>query len=188
LSLPPRYFLFAGRFVQAKGVFDLLTAYATLPEELRHDVGLVLVGDGEELDELRRRSRGITPGNVLFPGFLQRDDLPAVYALAEALVFPTHTDPWGLVVNEALACGLPVIASDVAGCVADLVRERENGFVVAPRDTEALSRAMLELASAPGLRCKMSHRSREIGSHFTPQMWADGIVRAVTSTLGTRHG
>ena len=67
---------------------------------------------------------------MVFPGFAQRDQLAAYYALAEALVFPTLSDPWGLVVNEAMACGLPIIASDAAGCVADLVQDGENGYVI----------------------------------------------------------
>src|SRR5204863_8166618 len=77
MGLPQRYLLYVGRFTEAKGVFDLLAAHATLPEEIRRDVGLVLVGDGEELDELRRRSREVTGGAIVFPGFLQRDDLAA---------------------------------------------------------------------------------------------------------------
>jgi glycosyltransferase involved in cell wall biosynthesis len=151
-------------------------------------VGLVLVGDGEEFMELRRRSREISCGAIVFPGFLQRDELPAVYALGEALVFPTHSDPWGLVVNEAMACGLPVIVSRVAGCVADLVREGENGYILAPRDPEALSQAMRQFLNAPELLRDMSHRSLEIISRFTPQTWADGIVRAVASPAGELRG
>ena len=188
LRLPPRYLLYVGRFVRAKGVFDLLTAYATLPEGTRRDVGLVLAGDGEEIEELRRRSREIHPGVVVFPGFLQRNELPSFYSLAEALVFPTHSDPWGLVVNEAMACGLPAIVSDVAGCVADLVRDGENGYVVAARDPEALSRAIDQLLNAPELQRQMGHRSREIGSRFTPEAWAEGLVRGIAGNLGESRG
>jgi len=188
LGLPRRYLLYVGRFVRAKGVLDLLAAYATLPEGIRRDVGLVLVGDGEEREELIRCSRNIFPGEVLFPGFLQRDELSAYYALAEALVFPTHSDPWGLVVNEAMACGLPVIVTDVAGCVAGLVRDGENGYVVGASDAEGLSQAMERLLSAPDLQKQMGHRSREISSRFTPQAWADGLVRAVAGNLGEGRG
>ena len=188
MGLPQHYLLYVGRFTEAKGVFDLLTAYATLPEETRRDVGLVLVGDGEELDELRRRSREVNGGAIVFPGFLQRDDLAAVYAFAEALVFPTHSDPWGLVVNEAMACGLPVIASQVAGCVSDLVREGENGYILAPHDPDAWSQAMHHLLTSPELRQQMRNRSQQISAQFTPQAWADGIVRSVAGTLGVLHG
>jgi len=137
---------------------------------------------------LVRCSRKICPGKVLFPGFLQRDELSAFYALAEALVFPTHSDPWGLVVNEAMACGLPVIVTDVAGCVSGLVRDGENGYVVGASDAEGLSQAMERLLSAPDLQQQMGYRSREISSRFTPQAWADGLVRAVAGNLGEGRG
>jgi glycosyltransferase involved in cell wall biosynthesis len=188
LGLPERYLLYVGRFVRAKGVFDLLTAYATLPEETRRSVGLVLAGDGQEREELVRRSREIDPGKVVFPGFLQRDELAAYYALAEALVFPTHSDTWGLVVNEAMACGLPVIVTDVAGCVADLVRDGEHGQVVGTRKPEALSCAMRRLLNAEELRRQMGHLSLATSSRFTPQAWADGIIRAVTGSVGDSGG
>jgi len=188
LGLPQRYLLYVGRFVRAKGVLDLLDAYATLPEGIRREVGLVLAGDGEEREDLVRRSRKISPGEVLFPGFLQRDELSAFYALAEALVFPTHSDPWGLVVNEAMACGLPVIVTDVAGCVAGLVRDGENGYVVGAGDAEALSQAMGRVLSTPDLQKQMGRSSREISSRFTPQGWAEGLVRATVGNFGEGRG
>lgn len=188
LGLPERYLLFVGRFVRSKGVLDLLSAYATLPEGLRRTVGLVLAGDGEEFDELVRRGRAIRPGAVVLPGFLQRDQLPAYYAFAEALVFPTHSDPWGLVVNEAIACGLPVIVSDVAGCVADLVHDGENGYVVPAAAPDALAQAMGRLLNDPELKKQMSHQSLKISSQFTPEAWAEGLVRGVAGTLGKDRG
>jgi glycosyltransferase involved in cell wall biosynthesis len=151
-------------------------------------VGLVLAGDGEEREELVRSSGKISPGKVMFPGFLQRDDLSAFYGLAEALVFPTHSDPWGLVVNEAMACGLPVIVTDVAGCVAGLVQDGENGFVVGAADPQALSQAMGRVLSTPNLQRQMGQRSREISSRFTPEAWAEGMVRAVAGNLGEERG
>ena len=188
LGLPQRYLLYVGRLVRSKGVLDLLAAYATLPEGTRREVGLVLAGDGEEFDELVRRSRAIQPGVVVFPGFQQRDQLPAFYALAEALVFPTHSDPWGLVANEAMACGRPVIATDVAGCVADLVRDGENGYVVRAGAPEDLARAMVRLLNAPELQRQMGERSSKMSLQFTPEAWAEGLVRAVAGIMGDDRG
>lgn len=188
LGLPQRYLLYVGRLVQAKGVFDLLGAYAKLPEGTRREVGLVYAGDGEEREELLRRSRQIDPGQVVFSGFLQRDELPAFYAWAEALVLPTHSDTWGLVVNEAMACGRPVIVTGVAGCVADMVRDGENGYVVGAKDPEALSRAMQRLLDAPELRRQMGHLSFVKNAQFTPQAWANGIISALAGISGKFHG
>ncbi len=75
-------------------------------------MGLVFVGDGPARSALLQCAAVINPGSIHFAGFAQRELLPAYYALADAFVFPTHTDPWGLVVNEAMACGLPVISSE----------------------------------------------------------------------------
>ena len=188
LGLPQRYLLYVGRFVRSKGVLDLLAAYATLPESTRRDVGLVMAGDGEERNELVRRSRAIQPGTVVFPGFQQRDQLPAFYALSEALVFPTYSDPWGLVVNEALACGLPVIATKVAGCVADLVQDGENGYVVRAGAPDLLAEAMMRLLNRAELKVQMGNRSLTISSQYTPETWAQGLVRAVADTLGDDRG
>jgi glycosyltransferase involved in cell wall biosynthesis len=188
LGLPERYLLFVGRLVKAKGVFDLMAAYATLPEEIRQDVGLVFAGDGGEREELARRAQEISPGRIIFSGFLQRDELPTFYAFAEALVFPTHSDTWGLVVNEALACGLPVIASEMAGCVADLVQDGENGLVVPARNPKALSQSMQALMKDRTLRKKMGEASLKMNLRFTPDAWAEGIVSAVQGTPGENRG
>ena len=146
LRLPDRFFLFAGRLVAEKGIFDLLDAYQALAPSVRDEMGLVFVGDGAARSALQQRAAAINHGLIQFAGFAQRESLPAYYALADALVFPTHTDTWGLVVNEAMACGLPVISSDAAGCVADLVESGWNGRVVSAGDIGQLSSAMDELA------------------------------------------
>ena len=187
LRLPSRFFLFAGRLVRDKGVFDLLRAYAALAPELRTEIALVLVGDGAARSELERQANAIFPGTVFLPGFAQREQLASYYALAEMLVFPTHTDTWGLVVNEAMTCGLPVISSDVAGCVADLVEDHWNGRVVAARDSQQLALAMRELAGSARLRSLMGQRSRERIVHYSPEACAAGIANAVLSSESPFH-
>ena len=181
LKLPSRFVLFAGRLVREKGVFDLLEAYAKLESGLRSDVGLVFAGEGSSREELARQAKRINPGTVSFPGFSQREDLAALYALAEALVLPTHSDPWGLVVNEAMACGLPIIVSSVAGCSADLVDDGWNGFVVPPRDLEKLSMAIDSVVRQTGLRQQMGARSLERIRNYSPEACADGLAAAAIS-------
>jgi len=183
LGLPERYFLFVGSLVKRKGVFDLLEGYFALPPDLRSEIGLVFAGDGPERAELESLARSIVPGSVYFPGFVQRDQLASYYALAECLVLPTHSDPWGLVVNEAMACGLPVICTDVAGCAADLVKS--NGRLIAKEDTANLAAAMEEIACDPGLRERMSRESRELIQSYSPEICAAGIAQAA---LGIEAG
>lgn len=181
LSLPLRYFLYVGRLVRAKGVFDLVEAYARLDHEIRAKVGLVFVGDGGDRSELVERASQITPGMVQFPGFVHREELSEFYGLADALIFPTHTDTWGLVVNEAMSCGLPIIAGSVAGCVADLVQDGWNGLVVPPRDPSQLAAAMARLAGDSGLHIEMGSRSAQRAEAYSPVAWAEGLVKAVES-------
>jgi 1,2-diacylglycerol 3-alpha-glucosyltransferase len=184
LRLPDRFFLFAGRLVAEKGMFDLLDAYQALAPSVRQEMGLVFVGDGAARSELQQRAAAIDRGLIQFAGFVQRESLPAYYALADALVFPTHTDTWGLVVNEAMACGLPVISSNAAGCVADLVESGWNGRVVSAGDVGQLSSAMGELAGDAELRLLMGRRSRERIQQYSPEAWAAGMATAVLPSGG----
>jgi glycosyltransferase involved in cell wall biosynthesis len=181
LGLPQRFILFVGRLVAEKGVFELLEAYAKLESSVRTEVGLVFAGDGVSRDELMQRAKRVEPGVVCFPGFAQREDLAGLYALADALVLPTHSDPWGLVVNEAMACGLPIIVSSVAGCAADLVEDGWNGYVVPPRDSGKLSVAIHSLAGQPELRKKMSGCSLERIRNYSPEACAEGLAAVAMS-------
>lgn len=177
-ALPPRYFLYAGRLVPQKGVFDLLAAYAKLEPRHRSHIGLVFAGDGESRSQLAERATAIQPGSVRFCGFLHREQLAELYALAEALMFPTHSDPWGLVVNEAMACGLPIIASHVAGCVPDLVKNAENGFVVPPGNIEALTNAMHAVIDDASTTQEFAARSASNIKAYTPAACAEGLAMA----------
>ena len=187
MGLPSRYILFAGRLVPEKGIFDLLEAYARLESGLRSEVGLVFAGDGGSRAELEQRAQRIRPGTVSFAGFAQREDMAGLYALAEAMVLPTRSDPWGLVVNEAMACGLPIIVSSVAGCSFDLVESGWNGFVVPPRDAEKLRAAIDTLLRHPALKGQMGARSLERIRAYSPESCADGLAAAAISAgMGTR--
>ncbi len=180
-GLPRRFILFVGRLIPEKGVFDLLEGYAKLESGLRSEVGLVFAGDGVSREELVQRAKRISPGTVCFPGFAQREDLAGLYALAETLVLPTHSDTWGLVVNEAMACGLPIIVSSVAGCSADLVEEGWNGYVVPSQDSEKLSVAIKSLVGQPERKRQMSARSLERIRSYSPEACADGLAEAAIS-------
>ena len=178
LGLPEKYFLFVGRLIEHKGIFQLLEAYSLLDSGTRSQFGLVYVGDGDTGHSLLQKAEGLQPGAVQVRGFLQRDQLAEFYALAYAFVFPTLSDPWGLVVNEAMACGLPVIATDVAGCTVDLVREGENGIVVPAADARKLAAAMATLASDPAQASRMAERGATLIEGFTPEKCATGLAGA----------
>ncbi|HLW85825.1 MAG TPA: glycosyltransferase family 4 protein [Candidatus Sulfotelmatobacter sp.] len=183
-NLPPRYFLCVGRLIKEKGVFELLEAYAKLEAPVRSRMGLVFVGDGTARDELAQRAAEIRPGVVRFCGWVHREQIPEIYALAEALVFPTYSDPWGLVVNEAMACRLPIIASQVAGCVPDLLQDGWNGFAVRPRDVDALEGAMQALLNNAESGTQMGSHSFLRVQGYTPETCAAGIAQALAFAAG----
>ena len=186
LALPRDFFLVAGRRVREKGVFELLAAYAKLEESIRQRVGLVFVGDGESRRQLEQQAASISPGVIRFAGFAQREQLASYYALAEALVLPTYADTWGLVVNEAMACGLPVILSHAAGCAAELVKENWNGLMVPPRDVPSLTLAMRRLAESSGLCATMGANSAQHIAHYSPNEWVRGILGMFEVQAGGR--
>ncbi|MGB8325411.1 MAG: glycosyltransferase family 4 protein, partial [Candidatus Acidiferrum sp.] len=185
LDLPSRYILFVGRLVQEKGVFELLRAYATLDHSLRRQIGLVFVGDGPCRAELQQQASAVTDGTIKFPGFAQREQLPAYYALAEMFVLPTYTDTWGLVVNEAMACGLSVIVSRVAGCASDLIQENWNGLLIDPKDISSLNSAMANLATRADLSASMGARARQHIAQYSPGAWSLAIANALKVITGT---
>ncbi len=108
------------------------------------DVTLLLLGDGADRAELERRVSAAGLTNVRFLGHLQRDRLPEIYQACDVLVLPTLEDCWPLVVNEALASGLPVVSSKNSGS-ADAIVEGQNGWIVDPLDRDELA-AKLQLA------------------------------------------
>ena len=100
------------------------------------------------------------------------------------LILPTYSDPWGLVVNEAMACGLPVVVARVAGCAADLVKEGWNGSLVSPKDIPSLAAALAKIAGDAKLRIDMGANSAQMISAYSPTAWARGVTLAVASTRG----
>jgi glycosyltransferase involved in cell wall biosynthesis len=185
LKLPSRFILFVGRLVPEKGIFDLLSAYAAFEPDIRCEIGLVFAGDGISRAELALRAKNISPGMICFPGFAQREELAALYALAEVLVLPTHSDTWGLVVNEAMACGLPIMVSNIAGCAADLVENGWNGCLVPPHDEKALSGALRLVLCQPELRQSMAAHSLERIQDYSPEACAAGLAAAAMTSTET---
>jgi len=186
LQMPQRFFLYVGRLVEDKGVFDLLAAYGNLTQSLKDEVGMVFVGNGPAKAALMAQAAKLGSGVVKFPGFVQKEELPCYYALAEACVLPTYTDTWGLVVNEAMACGLPVIVTHAAGCARDLVKENWNGLLIRARCPGELAAALESIAKNPDLRWTMGQHSRERIMQYSPQSCAGGIAEAAMS-FGTPH-
>ena len=182
LGLPGKVILFVGRLERWKGIGDLLLAHRGLGE--RDQVGLVFVGSGPRLKSLRRLAICRGWSNLFFPGFVGRDRLPLYYATADLFVHPSWHDSWGLVVNEAMASGLPVVVSSAAGAARDLVRQGENGIVYPARDVTRLQEAMETLLSRPEMRTRMGEASRRMISGETPEASARKMAEALARIGG----
>jgi glycosyltransferase involved in cell wall biosynthesis len=182
LGLPERYFLASGRFVAKKNLLRLLDAYAGYRRRAAGDHWhLVLLGDGQLRAEIERRiARAGLADAVILPGFRQYHELPALYGLAGAFVHASTTEQWGLVVNEAMAAGLPVIVSHCCGCTPDLVQNGVNGFTFDPGDVEELAGLMHRVAGMTDRqRDAMGAAGRRIIADWGPERFADGLMRAV---------
>src|SRR6266568_5498123 len=142
---------------------------------------LVLVGDGPLKADLCRLISDLNLyGHVHLPGFIQYRELPAYYALAGVFVHASTTEQWGLVVNEAMATGLPVIVSNRCGCVPDLVAEGKNGFTFDPGSVKALGKLMVDMSRLSDRRFEeMRAESRRIVAGFTPTHFATAAQHAI---------
>ena len=186
LNLPERYFLASSRFVPKKNLSRLLQAYAAYRSSRREQGWkLVLLGDGPLRPELVRERDELGLGEeVLLPGFKQYEELPAYYGLAQAFVHASTVEQWGLVVNEAMAAGLPVLVSSACGCAPDLVREGVNGHVFDALDLAALARCLESIASGEEDLAAMGRASRGIIAGWTPERFAEGLDAAVAAAIG----
>jgi glycosyltransferase involved in cell wall biosynthesis len=186
LGLPWRFFLASGRFVPKKNLAGLLDAYAAYRQQAGADAwGLVLLGDGPLRAEVERRvARPDLAGGVILACFRQYGELPAWYGLADAFVHASTTEQWGLVVNEAMASGLPVIVSERCGCARDLVLNGVNGFTFDPCDTGVLAALMQRIAAMTDeQRRAMARAGQRIIAGWGPARFADGLMRAVQFAL-----
>lgn len=169
--------LYVGRLVENKGIFDLIEAVGRLSAEAGGRVSLLVVGSGPKDSDCRRLAvrRGI---RAHFAGHQEQAKLPFYYGSSDVLVLPTRSDPWGLVVNEAMASGLPVVTTDAAGCSVDLVQDGANGYVYPAGDVEELTGRLRLLAADRERVSRMgAESSRRIGSH-SAEAAADGFIGA----------
>lgn len=177
--------LFCGKLIPKKRPLDLIRAMAKTadPQRCWH---LLVVGDGELMAECMRLTKeaGVP---VTFTGFLNQKEIPKAYVAADCLVLPSDCgETWGLVVNEAMACGLPAIVSDQVGCHPDLIMPGKTGWVFSCGDVVNLRQCLAEAASDPE-RCRvMGEAARGHVGAYSPEAVVRGIKEALSAIGGER--
>jgi 1,2-diacylglycerol 3-alpha-glucosyltransferase len=181
-NLPADYFLYVGRLSPEKNVDGLIRAFA----EYRRKGGrwsLILAGGGPQRAFLEALAATLDVSDcVQFAGHKNSAGLIPYYAFARCFVLPSKREPWGLVVNEAMAAGLPVIVSSRCGCAEDLVVDGANGHIFDPEKPHDLERALSAIDQTPKTTLAgMGAASREIIAGFSPESWADEVARIVAA-------
>lgn len=176
--------LYCGQMIPRKGVDVLLEAFVRLITE-GVEAKLLLVGREGNIREWMARYDERILRHIEWQGFLQPDSLPQVFHRADIFVLPSRYDGWGVVVNQAMAAGLPVIATSAVGAAHDLVKEGVNGFVVTPDDAGQLAAKLAPLLKDPSLRKSMGQAAREKSEEVSAAAIADRWLKFLTE-LGTK--
>jgi len=175
--------LYVGQLIEKKGVRYLIQAFAQLKQEI-DDVSLVIAGDGRLRNELISLCGTLQLPDVHFIGFIQQQQLPLYYSIADVLVLPSTEEVWGLVLNEAMSCGLPVIATDKVGASIDLIRNGVNGYVVAEGAPDQLYQALKKVL--PATESMGMESQKIIEDRFTIAHAVDGFVSAINYALNRK--
>lgn len=168
-------FLFVGKLIAVKAPELLLRAFARLSAS---DAALALVGDGALAGSLATLAQELAPGRVHFLGFRNQSALPAIYAAADALILPSQSETFGVVVLEAMHAGLPVVVSDRVGCAEDLVQEGVTGFTFPSGSVDELADRLLRLCE-PSVRAAMAEAARARAAQWTYEEATAGLVAAL---------
>ena len=183
---PRKYFLSVSRFVEKKNLAGLLTAYKAYRSMPGAEPwGLVLCGSGPLNQSLRDQVVADSIPDVFFPGVIMGRQLVAYYAHASALVLASTTEQWGLVVNEAMAAGVPVIVSKAAGSASELVIDEDTGLTIDPNNTRQIAETLSKMVRmSESERTAMALRGRRRVNDRCPlSAFADGVIRLCESVV-----
>jgi glycosyltransferase involved in cell wall biosynthesis len=173
-------FLFIGKFIQKKRPLDFIEAVSRVARRGGDVMGL-MVGDGplrRECEEIVMRS----DAPVKFAGFLNQSEIISAYVAADALVLPSDGgETWGLVVNEAMSCGLPCFVSDQVGCGPDMIAPSETGAIFSVGDTEALANLLISYAGDRTMLSRMSGPARQMAKRNSVSVAVEGVIEALAA-------
>lgn len=174
--------LFCGQMIARKGLDTLLEAFAKVADR-RESIELVLVGREAELPKMLEGLQKRVRERVDYRGFQAPADLPAEFERADLFVLPSRHDGWGVVVNQALGAGLPIVCSDAVGAAYDLIEPERNGVIVPAGDATALAQALDGLLQQPAKLAAMGRESSKLAPNWSPQAGAARWANAIQSAL-----
>lgn len=175
--------LSVARLAPEKRIDVLLHAVAATGDSRIH---LVVAGDGPEREALEQLAE-TTGSRARFVGDVEWEQIVELYAAADVFALVSEREPWAVVVNEAAACGLPLVLSDRVGAAHDLLADGENGVLVPPGDVDAVAAALRRLAADPVQRQAMGVRSRELARDWGYGPSVDGFLAAVREAVADRR-
>ncbi len=177
--------LYASKFMRRKHPDDVVSAFGRLQEE-GLNISLLMVGTGEMETELRAQVNNLNLKNVAFAGFVNQSRLPAMFSASDVFVLPAEDEPWGLIVNEAMCAGLPVVVADGVGCVADLVEEGVNGALSKAGDVDSLVAALRRVLNDEVSRQAMGEASLRKIQQWSYKECSEGLLQALL-TINSTH-
>ncbi|MES1024422.1 glycosyltransferase [Gloeocapsa sp. BRSZ] len=179
------YFLAINRFIPKKNLHFLISSYAKYCEVKGVDSwNLVLCGDGPLRPQIEQQIVQLGLQDFIhLPGFLQQNELLPYFAHAGCFIHASTQEQWGLVVNEAMAAGLPVLVSEKCGCFEDLVVEGVNGFGFDPENIQQLTDLMLKITSKNVDIDKIGDSALKHIQQFSPEYFAKGLVQAIEYSM-----
>ena len=172
--------MFSGQFIESKMPFFFLEIVKKL-KEYKRDLKILLIGSGSLEDKILRELNQ-SKINYDFPGFVQQENLPKYYASSKLLLFPTRSDSWGIVANEACAVATPVITCDNAGAANDLIIDGVTGFVL-PLNSDLWVEKTLELLNDKNLYNKISRTAIEKVQEYNFDVATEGFIKACEKSL-----
>ena len=186
LSKDRRYLMFSGRLVPEKRVDLLIDAFVAVAAE-RPDWDLLIVGDGHLRDSLRARVPENLQHRVIWTGFLEGKDNVLAFHAADVLVLPSDQEPWALVIQEAMAAGLVVVASNIVGAAYELVDDHRSGRIFPAGDVEQLSQAIRDMTD-PAAFAGYQQRSQEAIVQYRERVNPVSEIRRALSNAGVVPG
>ncbi len=169
----PHNFLYVGRFVEIKGLSELVESFMEISNEVPNDWTLTLVGTGPLKKKLPAHPQ------IIYKDFLQQEELPELVKDSGCFVLPSRVEPWGVVLHEFAAAGLPLISSNVCGAATAFVRPGHNGYLLEPNSKTSIKNTLLNVIQKEDSELLlMGERSYLLSFHITKESWATTLLSA----------